>query len=93
MAHGLRPRDECPVGGHLVVLRALAGGDRDTLRRTAHSIKGNSAIFGATPMVQAARAIEQFDPDRDTDLDIDTLIATLEEEFERLRPLLESLAH
>jgi len=78
----------------IIALRnAMAGGDRDTLRRTAHSIKGNSAIFGATPMVQAARAIEQFDPDRDTDLDIDALIATLEEEFERLRPLLESLVH
>jgi len=78
----------------IIALRnAMAGGDRDTLRRTAHSIKGNSAIFGATPMVQAARAIEQFDPDRDTDLDIDALIVTLEEEFERLRPLLESLVH
>ena len=69
----------------LAALRnALAIGDLAVLRRSAHSIKGNCAIFGATPMVQAARTIEQYDPERDAGLDIDALIVTLEDDFARL---------
>jgi PAS domain S-box-containing protein len=70
---------------------ALAIGDLAVLRRSAHSIKGNCGIFGATPMVKTARIIEQHDPDRDTDLDIDALITTLEDDFAALAVSLKKL--
>jgi CheY-like chemotaxis protein/HPt (histidine-containing phosphotransfer) domain-containing protein len=60
---------------------ALATRDLAVLQRTAHSIKGNCGIFGATPMVKTARMIEQYDPGRDADLDVDGLITTLADDF------------
>lgn len=71
---------------------ALVNGDLDTLRRTGHSIKGNCGLFGATPMVQAARKIEHYLPERDFDLDIDSLISLLESEFVHLACSLKQFA-
>jgi signal transduction histidine kinase/DNA-binding response OmpR family regulator/HPt (histidine-containing phosphotransfer) domain-containing protein len=71
--------------GEVVTMRtALAAGDQALLRRTAHSLVGNCAIFGATPMVQAARKIEKHDPGRDPELDVGALISVLEEDFKVL---------
>ena len=64
--------------------RALATGDLAGLHRTAHSIKGTCALFGATPIMQTARTIEQYDPIRDIDLNVDAMITTLETDFEKL---------
>ena len=64
--------------------RALATGDLAGLHRTAHSIKGTCALFGATPIMQTARTIEQYDPISDIDLNVDAMITTLETDFEQL---------
>ncbi len=71
--------------------KALAVGDFATLRRAAHSIKGNCGIFGAVPMVQAARAIEQHDPGRNPDANIDAQIMVLENDFVLLGASLKAL--
>jgi PAS domain S-box-containing protein len=70
---------------------ALTTGDLAVLQRTAHSVKGNCGLFGATPMVNLARTIEQYEPERDTDLDLVALIASIEEGFERLASALRTL--
>ena len=38
--------------------RALAAGDADTFRRTAHSLKSNGNTFGAQAFAAMARALE-----------------------------------
>jgi HPt (histidine-containing phosphotransfer) domain-containing protein len=38
--------------------RALAQGDRDALRRAAHSLKSNAESFGAMPLSNLARDLE-----------------------------------
>jgi HPt (histidine-containing phosphotransfer) domain-containing protein len=70
---------------------ALASGDDAVMRRMAHSIKSNCALFGATPMVHNARSIELYEPGRDAGLDIDALITALDEDFERLQAALGQL--
>ncbi|MDX6767260.1 MAG: ATP-binding protein [Candidatus Methylacidiphilales bacterium] len=42
---------------------ALASGDRESLRRTAHSIKGSAGNFGARPLVEMAQQAEQLAED------------------------------
>ena len=42
------------------IQRALAEGDADTLRRTAHSIKSSSASFGAIAFSALAREVEML---------------------------------
>jgi len=37
---------------------ALAAGDAETFRRAAHSLKSNSATFGALGLAQASRELE-----------------------------------
>lgn len=70
----------------IVILRqALASDDLEALRRTAHSIKGNCALFGAMPMVELARTLEQYDPSRDAGLDVGGMIGALETGFAQLR--------
>ena len=39
---------------------ALDGRDADSLRRAAHGFKGAAANFGATALVNAARALEEI---------------------------------
>ena len=49
--------EEAP--GMLAALReARAGGDGDSFRRAAHSLKSNGLTFGATALAAAARALE-----------------------------------
>jgi HPt (histidine-containing phosphotransfer) domain-containing protein len=38
--------------------RAVAGGDAETLRRTAHTLKSNTATFGALPLSETCRELE-----------------------------------
>ena len=38
--------------------RAIAGGDGDTLRRTAHTLKSNAATFGALPLSETCMELE-----------------------------------
>jgi HPt (histidine-containing phosphotransfer) domain-containing protein len=38
---------------------ALAAGDADAFRRTAHSLKSNAATFGALQLAALARGLEQ----------------------------------
>lgn len=70
---------------------ALAAGDLALLHRLAHTIKGSCGLFGATPMIASARRIEQFVPARDTDLDVDALIGSLERDFASLAAALKAL--
>jgi CheY-like chemotaxis protein len=42
--------------------QALQQADRATLKRLAHTIKGNAALFGATPIVTAAAQLEKWPP-------------------------------
>jgi CheY-like chemotaxis protein/HPt (histidine-containing phosphotransfer) domain-containing protein len=64
--------------------QAIAGSDWEALRRTAHSIKGNCAMYRATPMVKTAATIEKYDPIRDADLDLEAMTTSLEASFEVL---------
>ena len=62
---------------HVTALReALAVGDEDTVRRSAHSIKGASRNIGTTQLHEHALAIESGDL---------TEISTLEAEFQRVQ--------
>jgi HPt (histidine-containing phosphotransfer) domain-containing protein len=38
--------------------RAIAGEDVETLRRTAHTLKSNTATFGALPLSETCRELE-----------------------------------
>ena len=58
--------------------------DHAQLRRTAHSIKGTSGIFRATPLVEAARRLENYDPAGDGELDGAALIERIAAGFGRL---------
>jgi HPt (histidine-containing phosphotransfer) domain-containing protein len=71
---------------------AIAGGDLATLHRTAHSIKGNSAIFGAAPMIEAARRLEHWQPGVPGTGDAWQMVEALERNFAELRPLLAAIA-
>lgn len=43
--------------------QAVAAGDTELLRRTAHSLKSNSEQFGATALAALARRLEQLGKD------------------------------
>ena len=63
---------------------AAAAGEAEDVRRAAHSIKSNAAIFGAGPLAEFARQIE-----------IDGLyegaVTRLEKEYERAAALLRGM--
>lgn len=40
-------------------MQALQSGDMDTLRRIAHTLKGNAATLGAMPLAEAAAALDR----------------------------------
>ena len=71
---------------------AIAGGDLATLHRTAHSLKGNSAILGAAPMIEAARRLEHWQPGRPGAGDALEMVEALERDFAGLRPLIAAIA-
>ena len=65
---------------------ALASGDAEAFQRAAHSMKSNSASFGALDLAAQARALEALGRDRNLNgaaLQLDTLAASYHQvEFE-----------
>lgn len=72
------------------IRRAAESRDAQTLERSAHSLKGSVANFGAEPVVQAALRLETMGRNRSLEQAAEAL-AQLEAALERLRPELESL--
>lgn len=73
----------------LAAIRAAAGaGDLDTLRRTAHALKGASVNVGA---VTLARIAEQLEACSDAGEELDKLLGQLDKEFERTRTTIRAL--
>ena len=70
---------------------ARAAGDADVFRRAAHSLKSNSATFGALQLSALARRLEldglAADPSRD-----DVAIDALEAAYQRVAAALQELA-
>jgi phosphonate transport system substrate-binding protein len=63
---------------------ALDAGNRELFERTAHSLKGNCAIFGASPMVQIARRLEIISRENVGETEARALIPVLEKEYSHL---------
>jgi HPt (histidine-containing phosphotransfer) domain-containing protein len=75
----------------LVELRAAAErGDAKAVERTAHSLKGSVANFGARSAVDAAFRIESMGRDRELS-EVAQVLQTLEVALAELRPELEAL--
>jgi HPt (histidine-containing phosphotransfer) domain-containing protein len=70
--------------------QALANGDTDTFRRAAHSLKSNSANFGATRLAEQARMLEMMAKEGRLDQVGDSL-DEVEAEFSRVKTDLEAL--
>lgn len=68
----------------------LAIGDIECVRRAAHSLKSNSASFGANRLANAARELEMI-AKAGTLAGADTKLAVVESEYARLAPLLGEL--
>lgn len=68
---------------------ALAAGDADVFRRSAHSLKSNSQTFGALPLGEMARALELggFDAARHAEV-----LDALDGEYARVAAALTELA-
>lgn len=64
---------------------AWAAGDVATVRRVAHKVRGTAAFFGDAPLVAAAAAVEDTEPD---DPAFAARVAALEAELAAQRPLL-----
>jgi HPt (histidine-containing phosphotransfer) domain-containing protein len=81
--------DECPgyISG---IRRAVAGRDAPALERAAHALRGAVSNFAAEPTAQAAQRLEQMGREGDLARSGQAL-RELEDELERLRPLLEGL--
>ena len=83
--------EEAP--GMLAALReARAGGDGDSFRRTAHSLKSNSQTFGALALGALAREIELRGLDADPARDAAALDA-LDAAYARVAAALTELSH
>ena len=81
--------DECPrhVSG---IRQAVAGHDARSLESAAHALRGSVSNFTARRASQAALSLELMG--RDGDLTgSEQALAALEEELERLKPVLEEL--
>jgi HPt (histidine-containing phosphotransfer) domain-containing protein len=75
----------------LVKLReAVREGDAPGLRHGAHSLRGSSANIGAPTMAQISREIERAG-DSDDLGEASELLGTLEQEFGRVRPALQTV--
>lgn len=72
-------------------LRAsLTANDTETFRRTAHSLKTNAATFGATELVELAKALEMFG--RGNNLrEVGNLLEVLNEAYENAASELKGL--
>ncbi len=69
---------------------AIARRDRVSMRRTAHTLKGELANFGARTASAAAWRLES-EPDSSDWRDVERWFATLELEIEHVRPSLQLL--
>jgi len=67
--------------------QALQQPDPLAVKRLAHTIKGNAALFGATPMVSAAAQLERIAAQSDLAAQ-EQLLSTLEQQFSLLRAVL-----
>jgi HPt (histidine-containing phosphotransfer) domain-containing protein len=67
---------------------ALASGRTDEVRRAAHSLKSNSATFGAMSLADTCRQIEERAKAGDLDGTVVSLIESASAEFVRVRDVL-----
>ena|GEM_PF-3176446 len=70
---------------------ALASEDWESMRRTAHSIKGSAANFGARPLVELARRMEQMVVEN-KHKDLPGLVSGIEAEVHRVHVELHQIA-
>ena len=70
----------------------LAAGDVEGVRRAAHSLKSNSASFGASRLAGVARDLEMMAKSGSLQ-GAESKLSELEAEYAQLRPLLEELEH
>ena len=68
---------------------ALKGGDAETFRRAAHSLKSNAATFGATDLQALARELEMMG--REKNLAVGNKLDVLKEAFELVKRQLSEL--
>ena len=73
----------------LVMNSALASNDAETFRRAAHSLKSNSATFGATDLTALARELEMMG--RDNNLAVGNRLELLKEAFDQVKIQLSEL--
>ena len=71
--------------------KGLAEGDAARLRRAAHTLKSNSADFGATALRDQARALEELAREGSIDADTSGLVATAEATFAEAARELEAI--
>jgi HPt (histidine-containing phosphotransfer) domain-containing protein len=69
---------------------AAAGGDVESLRRSAHTLKSNSAEFGASALSALCRGIEDMAKNRSLQGVLDR-VSEAEKEYQRARSALETL--
>jgi HPt (histidine-containing phosphotransfer) domain-containing protein len=81
--------DDCP---QLLsdIKDSIAHGDNETLRIAAHTLKGSAANLSARPISEAALKLEMMGRDDDMSSAVEAY-TMLEEEFERLKPVLAKL--
>jgi HPt (histidine-containing phosphotransfer) domain-containing protein len=68
---------------------ARAAGDADTFRRAAHSLKSNASSFGAAPLTEQCRALEELGKSGDI-AHSGGQVAAAEAEFDQVRAALET---
>lgn len=70
--------------------QGLASGDADVFRRAAHSLKSNSANFGAMQLAGQARQLEMLGKEGRLE-GADALVAELEASYLQVKSVLEAL--
>lgn len=70
----------------------LASGDVESVRRAAHSLKSNSASFGADRLTAVSRELELMAKSGSLD-SAESKLSEVEAEYVRLLPLLQELKH
>lgn len=70
----------------------LAAGDAESVRRAAHSLKSNSASFGAARLAEAARALEGIARGGALE-DAPQALARVEAEYALVAPLIAGRKH
>jgi len=70
----------------------LAAGDVESVRRAAHSLKSNSASFGANRLAAVSRELETMAKSGSLE-GAESKLSEVEAEYVKLLPLLEELKH